>query len=245
MATHAARLIQDQNLNVHYNGAPKSNNVSKAPKKGGIGGRKALNDISNSGMPSALQLSKKHNSMDVISIGEDPCISKTAFSISKPTEKTQTCGRKALSDLTNSGKPSVQKILKKTEAKKKLIAVAEEHLPNAIGEEGFLHNHQECIKAQRKARDMDLEYFFKTVGLHADTSVKSASPWALPILSKSNVESNLNLLEMEEISEAMIDDRPPQNWKYEIPSEPNSPICGNARSPRFILKESPEKSFVL
>ena len=43
-----------------------------------------------------------------------------------------------------------------------MSVVAEEDL-DAICEEGFLHNHKECIKAQKKA--MDIDEFLKTVGL--------------------------------------------------------------------------------
>nr|GMC61050.1 uncharacterized protein LOC109173125 [Ipomoea batatas]GMC63261.1 uncharacterized protein LOC109173125 [Ipomoea batatas] len=53
--------------------------------------------------------------------------------------KKQVGGRKALGDLTNSSKPSVQQ------------------------QEGYLHNHQECIKEQRRVMNMDC--FHKEVGL--------------------------------------------------------------------------------
>lgn len=124
------------------------NGISKAQKKGGggIGGRKALNDISNLAKPSALQASKK-NSANVISIGKDLDASRNKFSAgrkdnySKALEKK--CGRRALADLTNSSKSS------------------------SVAEEQFLHNHQNCVKAQRKA--MDMSYFLNEVGLDHGT----------------------------------------------------------------------------
>lgn len=106
--------------------------AAKADKKGGgLGGRKALNDISNSRFHSV----KKDNSLNKGKVG----------------------GRKALSDLTNSVKPPTKLV------SRKLNAVAEENAPSCILEEGFLHNHQKCIKAQVKAIDKD--YFLQSVGL--------------------------------------------------------------------------------
>lgn len=44
----------------------------------------------------------------------------------------------------------------------KLSVLTEEDL-SAIAEEGYLHNHQECIKAQTKS--MDIDELLRTVGL--------------------------------------------------------------------------------
>ncbi|GMP70240.1 hypothetical protein CsSME_00029177 [Camellia sinensis var. sinensis] len=149
MATQTRGLIRDQNLNVHFDGTPApfgvKSNVLKAQKNGGLGGRKVRNNVSISGRPSTLQTSKKHNPKNVISIGEDIGPSKmTSFgrkrNVSKAPKKAQAGGRKALSDLTNSGKHPHQASKKSQD--KKLTVV----------EEQFLHNHQECIKAQRNAK---------------------------------------------------------------------------------------------
>ncbi|KAI8008079.1 hypothetical protein LOK49_LG07G00358 [Camellia lanceoleosa] len=184
MATQTRGLIRDQNLNVHFDAAPLGlkSNVSKAQKNGGLGGRKALNDISNSGRPSTLQTSKKHNTKNMISIEEDIGPSKMTSSfggkrnVSKAPEKAQAGGRKALSDLTNSGKhPHVHQASKKSQDKKLSVVAEEQILPCNVSEEQFLHNHQECIKAQGKAIDMD--YFLKAVGLdNDDYSMQLGSP---------------------------------------------------------------------
>lgn len=144
-------------------------NVSKVQKQGGgLGGRKALNDISNSGRPSTLQPSKKHNSRNAISLGEDIDPSKLKSfggrtNVSKALEKVQVSGgRKALSDLTNSPKPHMHQASKENHDKK-LSAVLEEQILPHFAEEQCLHNHPECIKAQRKA--MDMHYFLETIGL--------------------------------------------------------------------------------
>ncbi|KAL3837682.1 hypothetical protein ACJIZ3_022273 [Penstemon smallii] len=172
MATPAHRLIQDQNLNILYN------DVAKPSKKGGLGGRKALNDISNSRKPSVLQSTKKDNSTGVISIEKDPF----AFvGKGKVPDKGKTGGRrKALGDLTNSVKPSSQQVV----SKKKLDPIVEER---------FLHNHQECIKAHTKAVDMD--YFLKSVGLNNENPVRVSSTKAFQSSSKKPATR----LEMEEM----------------------------------------------
>lgn len=114
---------------------------------GGLGGRKALNDISNSGKPPALNTSRKQNPKNVIPIGEDLGVSK----------KTQVSGRKALGDLTNSVKPLIQQQQSLKKKKNSSIAVAEER---------FLHNHDECVKSQKKSLDLDFDQFLKNIGLH-------------------------------------------------------------------------------
>lgn len=147
------------------------NDTSKALKKGGgLGGRKALNDISNSAKPSSLQASKKNYSTSVISIGKDLNATKNKFSagtkdnFAKVPDKG---GRKALTDLTNSSKPSAKQGSKKG-LDKKLSAAAAANIPTSIAEEKFLHDHEKCIKAQRKVIDMD--FFLKEVGL--DNGIK-------------------------------------------------------------------------
>lgn len=150
----------------------KTNKFLKAEKKGGgLGGRKPLGDLSNSGKPALLnEAPKKQTSKHLTFIGQDSGASKLRNdtnkkkSISRASERAQTCSRKALSDISNSGKARFHEEPKKN-LNLKLSAVAEEplDLPRAIAEEQFLHNHQECIKAQTKAMDMD--EFLKTIGL--------------------------------------------------------------------------------
>ncbi|XP_059304749.1 uncharacterized protein LOC132056526 [Lycium ferocissimum] len=172
--------LQDQNISIHFDGASLfgKNDTSKALKKGGgLGGRKALNDISNSAKPSSLQASKKNYSTGVISIGKDL----------NATKNFAKGGRKALGDLTNSSKPSTQQGSKKG-LDKKLSAAAAANTPTCIAEEQFLHDHQKCIKAQRKVMDMD--FFLKEVGLDNDIPVQLvASPHApkLPMKSMSSM----------------------------------------------------------
>lgn len=237
MATQARRLIQDQNFNVHYNvttpGASVGGktNVLKAQRKGGLGGRKPLSDLSNSGNPALDQAPKKQTSKNLTVIEENsgaykiPNDASKRKSLFKTSEKVQSGSRKALSDISNSGKPRLQESSKKN-LNMKLSVVAEEPLsPSAIAEEQFLHNHQECIKAQTKP--MDLDEFLKTVGLTNDFSKYLASPWAPP-------ESPLEHLELEEMAEQPIQDQP--TWKYEMSCELDSPPpCKTPKSPNDCM----------
>lgn len=138
------------------------NDTSKASKKGGgLGARKALNDISNSAKPSALQ-AKKNYSSNVISIGKDLDATRNKFTAGIKDNSAKVPdkgGRKALTDLTNSTKPSAKQASKN----QKLTTAAAANVPTCIAEEQFLHDHHKCIKSQRKAMDMD--YFLKEVGL--------------------------------------------------------------------------------
>ncbi|KAJ7974156.1 neuron navigator 1-like [Quillaja saponaria] len=170
MAAQAGRLIQDQNFNVHFGGKAVSRkaDVNEGLRKGGAGGRKPLSDLSNSGKPSMNQAPKQFGSKNFTFIKEENATAKIRNdatrnrSVTKASEKSQTNNRKALSDISNSGKAHVQHSRKKHGTK--LNDFTEEPLQlSAIAEEQFLHNHQECIKAQSKT--MDKEQFLKTVGL--------------------------------------------------------------------------------
>lgn len=93
----------------------------------------------------------------MIPIGEDLVVPKKA--------QVPVSGRKALVDVTNSVIPSSKKqgLKKKSQVKQSIAFAEDEKLPYSIAEEGFLHNHDECIKSQKKA--MDLNEFLKIIGL--------------------------------------------------------------------------------
>ncbi|EOY23284.1 Uncharacterized protein TCM_015229 isoform 4 [Theobroma cacao] len=164
MALRAGRLIQDQNLNVHYNGVSVGGQkkVSKAPKKGGTAGRKPLGDLSNSVNPIQKQAPKKENGhgfsiadKGTITTSKIPVDANRKNSVSNASERVlQNDSRKALSDISNSVKPCMRVTAEKNLNAKRSIV---------IEEECFLHNHQECIKAQKQAMHMD--EFLQMVGL--------------------------------------------------------------------------------
>ena len=132
-------------------------------KKEGIGGRKALGDLTNSGKPSPIKASKRHDSK-IFSSSKHPIHGKKSFSNAQ--EKVQTSGRKPLSDVSNTkNQICAREGLKKNDKNMKLNSVMGGYfLPNSIAEEQFLHNHDECIKAQ--SINMSEDYFLETIGLH-------------------------------------------------------------------------------
>ncbi|KAL0358937.1 UNVERIFIED_CONTAM: hypothetical protein Sangu_0743100 [Sesamum angustifolium] len=236
MATPAPRLIQDQNLNILHSGAaPGGKPVTKAGKKrGGLDGRKALNDISNSRKPSVYHSVKKDNSINVISIEKDPIAVKAKSS--KAAEKGKVGGRKALSDLTNSVKPPKQA----PATGRKLNAVAEENVPSCLANEGFLHNHQECIKAQMKSADMD--YFLKSVGLSNDIPMQLSARKALQISSKKPESNMMKHLEMKEMPENIFEDQVAQSSKSELFGY-SSPACRSPQSPKLPYMNWEDNNF--
>ncbi|KAL0403164.1 UNVERIFIED_CONTAM: hypothetical protein Sradi_1957200 [Sesamum radiatum] len=236
MATPAHHLIQDQNLNILYSGAAPGGktDVTKAGKRAGFDGRKALNDISNSRKPSVHHHSvKKDNSINVISIEKDPIAVKTKSS--KVAEKGKVGRRKALSDLTNSVKPPKQVLA----TGKKLNPVAEENVPSCLANEGFLHNHQECIKAQMKSADMD--YFLKSVGLNNDIPMQLSARKALQISSKKP-ESNMKHLEIKEVPENFFEDKVAQSSNSELFGY-CSPACRSPQSPKLPYMNWEDNNF--
>ncbi|KAL6526967.1 hypothetical protein OROGR_016057 [Orobanche gracilis] len=208
MATPAHRLIQDQNLNILYNGTipGQKTDVAITDKKPRFAGRKALNDISNSRKPSVVQPVRKDNPISVISIEKDPADFKAKFS--------KAGGRKALTDVTNSVKPSAKHGLN---IGRKLNAVADKNVV-CMADERFMHNHQECIKAQTEAVDMG--YFLKLVGLNNDIPMQPSARRAFPLSSKKP-ESNTN--KHSEMQEMLLEDRECRCC---------SPVCRSPQSPK-------------
>ncbi|GJT94766.1 patronus 1-like protein [Tanacetum coccineum] len=139
MAMHASRMTQDQNFSVHFDGA-KMNGSTVKKNKGGLGGRKALNDISNSAKPSALQPLRKQNLKNVLPIGEDVGVGK------KP------------------------------------LAKAQANVPYSIAEEGFRHNHDECVKQQKNVSFDDFNEFLHAIGHENDPLFQSVSTACKPLL---------------------------------------------------------------
>ena len=141
--------------------AGKANGMN-SQRKSGLSGRKPLGDLSNSRKPDLNQSSKWKNTKNLTFIDEETGAGKKK-NILKGSEKVQKGTRKVLSDISNSGMPNLPEASKKKQ-KLKLSTVREESLHhNAICEERFLHNHQDCIKSQNSA--MDKDQFLSIVGL--------------------------------------------------------------------------------
>ncbi|KAF8008732.1 hypothetical protein BT93_K2397 [Corymbia citriodora subsp. variegata] len=253
MASGRGGLILDQNFNANYNGSSlgEISKVIKVQKKGGVGGRKPLGDLSNAGKPALDQVSKKQNLKSFALINEDIGASKVPSdlikkrSTSKASDKVQTRSRKALSDISNAAKPHVSEASKKTV---KMNVLAEEPIDTGfIAEEQFLHNHKECIKQQTIAMDMD--YFLETLRL-SSRNKHGSTPCLSPLSSRSKRESPSRLLQYEQMAELQISAvRSPPKHKLsgELGSpQPSSPKSPNIRMPwkdqdmvNFMLMETP------
>ncbi|XP_050220716.1 protein PATRONUS 1 isoform X2 [Mercurialis annua] len=233
MALQGGSVVHDQKLNSHLNenSVGWKTDVSKVPKKGVRGGRKPLGDLSNSLKPSLNQASKKHNSGILSFTEKEATASQNGLdaakkkSISKPSVKPPT-SRKALSDISNSGKPNLYEGSKKN-YNARLSLVAEEPMDDdAISEERFLHNHQECIKAQSRA--LDLDEFLQIIGL--DNGGIKQKTNSLSIKS----ESPPRHMEMEEMAVELIGDEfwSKKMWSCELDSPPP---CRSPKSPKYFM----------
>ncbi|XP_015571176.1 uncharacterized protein LOC8277110 isoform X2 [Ricinus communis] len=248
MASRAGGVVQDQNLNIHFNETSVGwkTNVSKAPRKGVLGGRTPLGDLSNSLKPSLNQASKKQNS-SIFSFTEKEIgasqnaldATKNRSTCKKASGKAHTTGRKPLSDISNSGKQNRNEGSKRS-YNAKLSVVAEEPIDaNAIAGEQFLHNHEECIKVQ--SRVMNLDQFLQMIGLDNDIIKQHAN--TVSIKAESPPRQHLELEEMTEelIEEEFWNDK---LWSCKLDSPPP---CRTPKSPKhymnsdynFALLESP------
>ncbi|TKY51331.1 hypothetical protein E2542_SST22842 [Spatholobus suberectus] len=210
MAARTGRMLQNQNLNVHVNGAGSVSGKADftAQRKARAGGRKPLGDLSNAANPINQFDGKKvlDGSLNTgkPSVGQAPKLlrSKNLESdkriASKASEKSLTGGRKALSDISNSGKPHVPEKKNKNTLKPSLL-IEESLPPSAIAEEQILHDHKKCIKSQFETADV--HQFFKTVGLEDDSDDHTAISFELSAISKLKSESAY--LELEEVPERL------------------------------------------
>eukprot|EP00258_Populus_trichocarpa_P029212 XP_024445231.1 uncharacterized protein LOC18107389 [Populus trichocarpa] len=155
--------------------------------------RKPLGDLSNS------------MKTDVPRIPRDA--SKTK-SISKASGKVQTAGRRPLSDISNSRKPETKK---KSFNANLSVLTEEPDRTSAIAEEKFLHNHEECIKAQ--TRVMDIDEFLQAIGLNDDFSKKLGISRSPP--PTITMKSPRRPLQLEAMTEQFHEDK---SWEYKLDS---------------------------
>ncbi|GMI92972.1 hypothetical protein HRI_002968600 [Hibiscus trionum] len=213
MASHTIGLIQDRNVNVRFNGKA---NVSKAPRKAGTGGRKPLGDVSNSVKPTPNQIPKKENAKIIPFTGKEIGALKLTHdstkkkSVSKASDKVQATGRKALSDISNSGKPYSQGTSKTNQTAKLSILEVHRHQPEDIAEEGYLHNHEGCIKAQKRA--ISTNEFLRTLGLD-DFSKHSASAKEYSLSKEMEPMSPPRYAEPNKMTAMLIEELSPPKHK--------------------------------
>ncbi|KAL9225332.1 hypothetical protein vseg_001273 [Gypsophila vaccaria] len=200
-----------------------NDNVFRGPEKlKSKAGRKPLGDVTNSSKP----------------LGNGKPSSKT-FTGCKDPEKVQTkTVRKPLGDLTNSQRPRTQEKSSKKNCVDNVSAVNEREANNWIKEERFLHNHDECAKAQRQSTTMSMDYFLETVGLKKNFSASSqhTSQSHYPL-----VASDCELETVMELEEFEIDICAPPSPPS--PKAPGSPCWNidwkNLNFSPVKLKDSP------
>ncbi|KAE8650464.1 uncharacterized protein LOC101213514 [Cucumis sativus] len=192
-------LVHDENLSVQYtkgSAVTGKANAMNSQRKNGLSGRKPLGDLSNSRKPVINQSSKRQNTKNLTFIDEENGAGKTK-NIPKGSEKVQKGTRKVLSDISNFGKNINH---------------------NTICEERFLHNHQDCIKAQNC---LDKDQFLSIIGLDHSKELK--------IATTIKPDSPLKLKEMEEF--AGFDESPKKLFLFGRRGFESSPPCKSPESP--------------
>ncbi|KAI3907622.1 hypothetical protein MKW98_016266 [Papaver atlanticum] len=189
MATRSLGVIQDENLHTHFRGPS----------------RKALTNITNSSKLSPHKAASKKNLLKKsdTTMEQNGLYINPGF-INSNTKSNFKAGlgggggvRKALGDITNSRKLSLNQEPKKNNPKKL----------NGIAGERFLHDHQKCIKSQNS--EMDGKLLLKTLGFDL-SELPGLVPALLP-LKIFNVDSfsSLKPLEYDEIPELLYEVRSP------------------------------------
>lgn len=174
-------------------------------------GRKPLSDMTNSRKP----------------LAKDKSSVKNISGFKAPEKVVQPkVGRKPLGDLTNSKKPPAQeKSSKKNCIGNLSAAVNKEQVHSLALGEGFLHNHDECIKANRQSFTMSTDYFLETVALKRDSTSATTTSWLCQPLKASNLELEI-LMEIEEMEIGNLD----------LCAPLSSPTLKSPRSPSMDFK---------
>nr|XP_011468030.1 PREDICTED: uncharacterized protein LOC101294291 isoform X1 [Fragaria vesca subsp. vesca] len=185
MASKVVCLSQDQNLNVHSDGVSVAGKPAlKSTKKGGVGGRKPLADLSNRGKPDFTKATKK------------PALNNFPKIIADASKK----------------KGSSETLLQKTSN------VVSEESSCEYEKEGFLHDHEQCMKTMREATQLDAMDIYWM--LNGPTPCKKlASPPKPSELTK--FEQDSLIMYLKEIPEDQYILLP--TAKYSVSSPPLSP----------------------
>ncbi|KAI3977937.1 hypothetical protein MKX01_032314 [Papaver californicum] len=235
MATRTLAVIQDENLHTHFR----------------VPSRKALTNITNSSKLSPHKaaskknlLEKSDNTMEQNGLYINPGFinsnMKSNFKgdtvggklkVSDGQKKAGLGGggvRKALGDITNSRKLSLDQELKKNPNKL-----------NDIAGERFLHDHQKCIKSQNS--EMDRKLLLETLGFNDDFSVQLSKPDLVPAPLPPKVDSfsSLKPLEYDEIPELLYEVRSPPRCRTPDHHVTSNSMNRYALSPSLMLLGSP------
>ncbi|KAK4783921.1 hypothetical protein SAY86_018289 [Trapa natans] len=236
-------LIQDQNLNLSFSGpGPVGGNVNgpKVQKRGPAGGRKPLGDLSNAGKQLSVRQTFKKSSAKGLDVIQEITVDSSKIKsnatrkrrITKTTDKAQSTSKKALTDISIPEKFCAPEALKINTSKKLGVLAEDSILADAIAEEQFHHNHEECIKMQTCAMNKDC--FLETLGL--DKGLKNGlprqftSPWISPVSSKLKPDSPMKgYMQYEEVADMETANQSP--LRLEVPSDLDSPNPCQTPSP--------------
>ncbi|XP_058740407.1 protein PATRONUS 2-like [Vicia villosa] len=230
MAARTIRLFQE---NVNDAGTMSAKTDFTGQRKSKVGGRKPLGDLSNSVKPvdgkkvlngsfntvkpssqTSKLLKSKKNCIPAI-VNKDVEMDKKTGS--KASKKSNTGGRKALSDISNSAKAHVHDVKNKNSLKTGSFTGKDLH-PDEIAEERMLHDHEKCIKSQTQT--LDIHHFFKTVGLENDSDDDMNISFEPLAFRKPEYESTL--FKLEEVPEEYFD-MPPLSAGHGSPVYCKSP----------------------
>ncbi|KAL6140511.1 hypothetical protein ACLB2K_058810 [Fragaria x ananassa] len=209
MAPKVDRFVQDQNLNAYSAGVSVAGkgDASKSTKKGRLGGRKPLGDLSNRGKPDMV--SKASRKPALTNFPEIIADASNKKGSSKTSGKVQT-KRKPLTDVSN------------YTVKPQTSTVVEEESCCNYEKEGFLHDHEQCVKAMREGTQMDEMDIFLMINGPTPSKQLSSPPKASEL---TKFEQECLITYLKEIPEDQYTLLP--IMKYSV----YSPFCSPLPSP--------------
>ncbi|KAL9687547.1 hypothetical protein QQ045_031951 [Rhodiola kirilowii] len=144
--------------------------------------------------------------------------------------------RKQLGDISNARKATLPSENEKTKAKNANVL---ELGDPGIGENGYLHNHAQCIESQRKA--VDMSYSFETINLCKVMTVDKIEHVACSSCNDTSLNMSFCLnssyeevmeLHHKELSELVYNTCSPVHGKAKLPTKFKcSPPCKIPKSP--------------
>ncbi|MCL7034453.1 hypothetical protein MKW94_012038 [Papaver nudicaule] len=205
MATRTLGIIQDENLHAHFRGPSRkaltniTNSSKLSPHKAAAAASKK-NVLKKSVEQNGLYINPGFINSNVKSNIKGDAVGGK----SKVLDGQKKAGlgggvRRALGDITNSNKLSVNQESKKDNPKKL----------NDIAGERFLHDHKKCIKSRNS--EMDRKLLLKTLGFDDDFPMQLSKPCIVPASLPPKVDSfsSLKRLEYDEIPELLYEVQSP------------------------------------
>ncbi|KAJ4956482.1 hypothetical protein NE237_013265 [Protea cynaroides] len=203
---------------------PGQGHLVKIQEEVGLGVRKALTDVSNSGESYKHQATKKKDNKRLSVTGGHSNVSKQS-SVGIKTNS------KVLGDIADSRKLSIHQALKNTYCNKL----------DVIAEEQCLHDHQECINSQKKAMDMDfLSMMIPGLDVGKFFNGDSISRWEFRFGSNQRLRVPPGTWNWKRSLGCWKNVSPLQCWSW-TPRSPKTYRTGYP-SPNLMLKVTPEVS---